>query len=228
MATRWFDRSSLLDLLEEKEVSMKKFLSFTVLALALTSTAAYAGDNARRQSKEPVGRLDRLKQSSFTLVINPDGPANAPSGEALHYLLDRASIANHVIYGFTSLEGREQFVAKTTPAPSFTQKTCTHADARFNKVAYGTGTDWLVYYCGGQKNGRLSDAWNDVISYVEASGSWTILYKCYDFVTSGSCSTLAISGGDTINDLNTYGFNNYASGIKVCPEGITFTECQSY
>jgi hypothetical protein len=227
LATRWFDRSSLLDLLKEKEVSMKKFLSLTVLALALASTVAYAGDNPRRQSKEPDGRLNRLSLSAFTLVINPDGPANAPASEALHYLLDHTSIANHVIYGFTSLEGREQFAAKT-PVPSFTPKTCTHADARFNKVAYGTGTDWLVYYCGGQKNGRLSDAWNDVISYVEASGSWTILYKCYDFVTSGSCSTLAISGGDTIYDLNTYSFNNYTSGIKVCPEGITFTECQNY
>lgn len=202
---------------------MKKFLLFTALALA--STAAYAVDNSRSQPKEPDGRLDRLKQSSFTLVINPDGASNAPSSEALHYLLDRASIANHVIYGFTSSERREQFVAKHNPHSART-KTCT--DARFNKVAYGTGTDWLVYYCGGQKNGRLSDTWNDVISYVEAAGSWTILYKCYDFVTTGSCSTLAISGGNTINDLNTYGFNNYTSGIKVCPEGITFTECQNF
>jgi len=209
-------------------VDVKKSLLFTALALALASTAAYAGDNPRHQPQDRDGRLDRLRSSSFTLVIDPDGPSNAPSGEALHYLLDRASIANHVIYGFTSLEGREEFVAKTTPAPSIRQKTCTYPDARFNKVAYGTGIDWLVYYCGGQKNGRLSDAWNDVISYVEASGSWTILYKCYDFVTSGSCSTLAIAGGNTINDLNTYGFNNYTSGIKVCPEGITFTECQSY
>jgi hypothetical protein len=206
---------------------MKKSLSFTDLALALASTAAYAADNPRHQPKEPGGRLDRLTQSSFTLVINPDGAANAPSSEALHYLLDRESIVNHVVYGFTSLEAREQFVAKhDKPSTAIREKTCT--DARFNKVAYGTGTDWLVYYCGGQKNGRLSDAWNDVISYVEAAGSWTILYKCYDFVTSSSCSTLAIVGGNTINDLNTYGFNNYTSGIKVCPEGITFTECQNF
>jgi hypothetical protein len=210
---------------------MKKLLSFTVLtlALALASTAAYGGENPRRQQQERNGRLDRLRLSSFTLVIDPDGASNAPSSEALHYLLDRASIANHVIYGFTSLEGREQFAAKSehrTGASGIREKTCT--DARFNKVAYGTGTDWLVYYCGGQKNGRLPDSWNDVISYVEAAGSWTILYKCYDFVTSGSCSTLAIPGGNTINDLNTYSFNNYTSGIKVCPEGITFTECQNF
>jgi hypothetical protein len=205
---------------------MKKFLSFTVLTLALATTAAYAGGNSRRQPKDPDGRLNPLKQSSYTLVINPDGASNVPSSEALHYLLDRDSIANHVVYGFTSLEGREQFAGKQNSPSAIRTKTCT--DARFNKVAYGTGTDWLVYYCGGQKNGRLSDAWNDVISYVEAAGSWTILYKCYDFVTTGSCSTLAISGGNTINDLNTYGFNNYTSGIKVCPEGITFTECQNF
>ena len=111
-----------------------------------------------------------------------------------------------------------------------TEKTC--ANARFNKVAYGTGTDWLVMYCG-QTNGYLSDAWNDVISYVEASGSWTILYKCYGFNSpqynpNGTCSTLAIQGGTTIYDLNTYGFNNITSSIKVCPEGITFSECQSF
>ena len=37
-----------------------------------------------------------------------------------------------------------------------------------------------------------------------------------------------MQGGSTIQDLNVYGFNNYTSSIKVCPEGITFTECQSY
>src|SRR4051794_19437700 len=107
---------------------MKKFLPFTVLALALASTAAYGADNPRHQPQEPGSRLDRLKQSSFTLVINPDGASNAPSSEALHYLLDRDSIANHVIYGFTSLEGREQFVTKHSNKPAgIRTKTCTDA-----------------------------------------------------------------------------------------------------
>jgi hypothetical protein len=212
---------------------MKKFLSFTLLLFILSSTGVYAGDSPRRQ-QEPDGRLNRLWLSSFTLVIDPDGAPNAPSAEALHYLLDHDSIANHVIYGFTSLEGRERFVAKSehraanrggNQPTSVTAATCT--DARFNKVAYGTGTDWLLMYCG-QTNPHLSDSWNDRISYVEASGSWTILYKCYYFSTAGSCSTLAIAGGNTIQDLNTYNFNNYTSSIKVCPEGITFTECQNF
>jgi hypothetical protein len=208
---------------------LKKFLSFSVvvLSLALASTAAYAGDNPRRERQEPNRRFNRLAQSSFTLVIDPDGATGAPSAEALHYLLDRDSIANHVIYGFTSLEGREQFVAKRERRTGSVarEKTCT--DARFNNVAYGTDSNWLLMYCG-QTNPYLSDAWNDRISYVEASGSWTILYKCYYFDTSGSCSTLAIAGGNTINDLNTYGFNNYTSSIKVCPEGLTFTECKNF
>ena len=205
---------------------MKKFLSSTALLLILASSVAYAGDNPRRQPQEPNGRFNRLGQSAFTLVVDPDGAAGARSAEALHYLLDGDAIANHVVYGFTSLAGREQYIAKhgitATPGAA---KTCT--DARFNKVAYGTGIDWLLMYCG-QTQPHLSDSWNDVISYVEASGSWTILYKCYYFDTSGSCSTLAIAGGNTINDLNTYGFNNYTSSIKVCPEGITFTECQNF
>jgi len=207
---------------------MKASLYATALLFALVSTAAYAGDNPRHQPQDPGGSLSRLSLSSFTLVVNPDAASAPSSGEAMHYLLDRDSIANHVIYGFTSVAGREQFVAKrehgSKRPPAL--KTCT--DARFNKVAYGTGIEWLVMYCGGQTNSHLSDAWNDVISYVEAAGSWTILYKCYYFDTSGSCSTLAIAGGNTINDLNTYSFNNYASSIKVCPEGITFTECQAF
>lgn len=213
---------------------MKKIVPFAALALVILSTAAHAGDNPRRLPQAPAGDFD-TNLSSYTLVVNPEGrPANPSASEAMHYLLDRDSIANRVIYGFTSVEGREQFVAKRErraatrtgngPTPAV-EAVCT--DARFNKVAYGTGIDWLTMYCG-QTNPYLSNSWNDVISYVEASGSWTILYKCYYFDTSGSCSTLAIQGGNTINDLNTYGFNNYTSSIKVCPEGITFTECQNF
>lgn len=212
---------------------MKTRFACTALILGLvTSLAAQAAESPR---KSPERQTGTLASRSYTLVIDPEGAQPGASTESLQYLVTRASAKQHVVYAFTSTEGRDSFVERHAAAfnggrSSLQEKTC--ADARFNKVAYGTGTDWLTMYCG-QTNGFLSDAWNDVISYVEASGSWTILYKCYGFNSptynpNGTCSTLAIQGGTTINDLNTYSFNNITSSIKVCPEGITFSECQSF
>jgi hypothetical protein len=202
------------------------------LAIILAASAASAGENPRAQGLEERRSAKSLKE--FTLVVDPNGPGK-PGSEAMHYLVTRDSLAKNVLYGFTTLKGQEQFVA-SLERPSgnnesglgqVVEMSCT-GDARFNKVAYGTGTDWLTMYCGGQTNSYLNDDWNDRISYAEAAGSWTILYKCYYFSTAGSCSTLTMQGGSTIQDLNTYSFNNYTSSIKVCPEGLTFTECQSY
>ena len=201
------------------------------LSLLLAASAAFAAENPRGKQDPPERRnVKSLKE--LTLVVDPNGPGK-PGSEAMHYLVTRESIDKNVIYGFTTLEGREQYIAGQERRTGETgselgqavEGICT--DARFNKVAYGTGIDWLTMYCG-QTNPYLNDDWNDVISYAEASGSWTILYKCYYFSTSGSCSTLTMQGGATIQDLNVYGFNNYTSSIKVCPEGITYTECQSY
>ncbi|MES1241584.1 MAG: hypothetical protein ABUT39_08185 [Acidobacteriota bacterium] len=201
------------------------------LALLLSASAAFAAENPRGK-QDPAERRNVKSLKELTLVVDPNGPGK-PGSEAMHYLVTRESLDKDVLYGFTTLEGREQYIASQERrtgemSPGLGQAVegiCT--DARFNKVAYGTGTDWLNMYCG-QTNPYLNDDWNDVISYAEASGSWTILYKCYYFSTSGSCSTLTMQGGSTIQDLNVYGFNNYTSSIKVCPEGITFTECQSY
>jgi hypothetical protein len=201
------------------------------LALILAASASSAGENPRAGKQDPAERRNVKSLKELTLIIDLNGPGK-PGSEAMHYVVTRDSLEKNVFYGFTSLEGRDRFVAgreRSTEISSGLGQavagTCT--DARFNKVAYGTGTDWLNMYCG-QTNPYLSDSWNDVISYAEASGSWTILYKCYYFSTSGSCSTLTMEGGATIQDLNYYSFNNYTSSIKVCPTGITFTECQSY
>lgn len=207
------------------------------LAFILAASAASAGENPRAGGEDPTKRRNVKSLKEFTLIVDPNGPRTPVAGnEAMHYLVDRESVADNVIYGFTTLEGRDQYITsrenvaaredKSGPTPAV-EAVCS-ADARFNKVAYGTGIDWLTMYCGGQTNSFLNDDWNDRISYAEAAGSWTILYKCYYFSTAGSCSTLTMQGGSTIQDLNTYSFNNYTSSIKVCPEGITFTECQSY
>jgi hypothetical protein len=37
--------------------------------------------------------------------------------------------------------------------------------------------------------------------------------------------SFTVNGGTTIQDLNPYGFNNRTSSIKVCPEGMSFTDC---
>lgn len=202
------------------------------LALVLTASAAFAGEDPRAGKQDRAERRNAKSLNQLTLVVDPTGPGK-PGSEALHYVVTRELLDKDLVYGFTTLEGRDQFIASQerrvgesgSGLGQAIEGTCT--DARFNKVAYGTGTDWLLMYCG-QTNPYLSDSWNDVISYAEASGSWTILYKCYYFSTSGSCPTLTMQGGSTIQDLNTYGFNNYTSSIKVCPEGITYTECQSF
>lgn len=209
-----------------------RFACFALTLGLVTSLAAQAAQSPRKSPEQQTGTL---ASRSYTLVVDPDGAKPGAASESLQYLVTRESAKQHVIYAFTSEEGRTSFVERHAAAlgagrSRLTEKTC--ADARFNKVAYGTGTDWLVMYCG-QTNGYLSDAWNDVISYVEASGSWTILYKCYGFNSptynpNGTCSTLALQGGTIVYDLNTYNFNNITSSIKVCPEGITFSECQSF
>jgi hypothetical protein len=209
---------------------MKSRIVCSALLLGLVVSVA-----AQAVEKSPQGGPGSLASHSYTLVVDPEGAKPGASQESLQYLVTRESAKQHVVYAFTSMEGRDSFVARHAAALGAGQgrlqeKTC--ADARFNKVAYGTGTDWLTMYCG-QTNPFLSDAWNDVISYVEAAGSWTMLYKCYGFNSptynpSGTCTSMAIQGGTIIYDLNTYGFNNITSSIKVCPEGITFTECQSF
>ncbi|MFL6194038.1 MAG: hypothetical protein ACJ75H_07695 [Thermoanaerobaculia bacterium] len=213
---------------------MKKACTLAAAALVLAAAASYA-DEAPRQvrDREAGDFVSRLAEKSYTLVVDPEGAAT-PGAEALHYLVTRESAKQHIIYAFSSPEGREKFVTRHASAiegnrAGLTENTC--VNARFNKVAYGTGIDWLQMYCG-QTNGFLSDAWNDVISYVEASGSWTFLYKCYNFnrapYYNTGCTTLTMQGGAVIQDLNTVNFNNITSSIKVCPEGITFTECQNY
>jgi hypothetical protein len=205
------------------------------LTFILAASAAFAGENPRAGKQDPGARRNAKSLKEFTLIVDPNGPGK-PGSEAMHYLVTADSVQKNVLFGFTTLEGRDQFIASHERAAAQREEagltlavaaTCS-SDARFNKVAYGTGIDWLTMYCGGQTNAYLNDDWNDVISYAEAAGSWTILYKCYYFNTSGSCSTLTMEGGTTIQDLNTYSFNNYTSSIKVCPAGITYTECQNY
>jgi hypothetical protein len=219
---------------------VKKILS-TAVAFVLVSTALVAQESPRaaRQPRDTKG------VSSLTVVFDPEGAAKgAAAPEASHYLVTRQSAKDGVMYAFPSEQARAHFVAKAEKAEksaetrtenglgSAVAQLLTCADARFNNTAYATSGGFLVMACG-QTNPYLSDDWNDRLSYVEASGSWTILYKCYDFNQypynpNGTCSTLAIQGGTTYPDLNVYSFNNITSSIKVCPEGITFSECQSF
>jgi len=214
---------------------MKSLAVLAVLVLACASTVF--ADESSRLSREPDVRSGATK--TFALVVDPEGPPTKPS-EALHYLVTRESKEHGVIYAFSTLEARERFVkgrieAKASSADRLnvaTEALTTCPDARFNNSVGCWPADWLVMACG-QTNAYLSDSWNDRISCVEASGSWTILYKCYNFNRypynpDGTCNTLAMEGGTTYTDLNVYGFNNITSSIKVCPQGITFTECQNF
>jgi hypothetical protein len=206
---------------------LKSLVAVAILALA-SASAVFAGEPSRQP---------RAAARTFALVVDPEG-APAKASESLHYLVTRESQDKGVIYAFSTPEARERFVTRrieTTRSkdqPGMIAEALTSCpDARFNNTP-GCTSGWLLMACG-QTNPYLSDSWNDRISCVEASGSWTILYKCYNFNRypynpNGTCSTLAIQGGTTYTDLNVYGFNNITSSIKVCPEGITFTECQNY
>ncbi|HEX2645000.1 MAG TPA: hypothetical protein VHU81_18520 [Thermoanaerobaculia bacterium] len=216
---------------------MKKPLCAVTVLAVLASAAAFAADSPRlsRELKPPGVRPGA---QPLVLIVDPDGGPSQPS-EALHYLVTRESQAHGVTYAFSTPEARDRFVAsRIEPGQaaagdlqSATGALDTCPNARFNNTP-GCTSGWLVMACG-QTNSYLSDDWNDRISCVEASGSWTILYKCYNFNRypynpNGTCSTLAIQGGTTYPDLNVYGFNNITSSIKVCPQGITFSECQNF
>ena len=214
---------------------MNRTTLLVVVAILLLAVPAFAAENPRhlRETGDVHSRPTNAP-NVYALVLDPDGaPAADVPGGAMHYLVTRESAKQNVIYAFTSLEGRDAFIARHEAAASprpMLEKVC--PNARFNKVAYGTGTDWLLMACG-QTNAFLSNSWNDVISYAEASGSWTMLFKCYNFNRypynpNGDCSTLTIEGGTTIYDFHPIGFNNIASSIKVCPEGISFSDCQNY
>ncbi len=207
---------------------MKKFFASAAVVFVFAATA-FAGDSEspRLQRDREFGRNLGLR-----LVIDPGvKPGARQASETLHYLVDQQAVREGVVYGFTSIEARNKFAdlrdaSRRESEPAGVAETVC-ADAWFNKVAYGTGTDWLRFTCG-QKDDYLPDSWNDVISYVEAGGSWTILWKCYYFNSAGSCSTLTLQGGTIAYDLNYYGFNNYASSIKNCPEGYSSTDCFYY
>jgi hypothetical protein len=216
---------------DKKETRLLK--SLMLGAFVLTTASTLFADESSRQAREP--RLRAGADKVLALVVDPQGPPAKPS-ESLHYLVTRESKKQGVIYAFSTPEARDRFVTgqvetRAEEQTGMSAKT-TCPDARFNNTPGCTPSPWLVMACG-QTNSYLSDSWNDRISCVEASGSWTILYKCYNFNRypynpNGSCSTLAIQGGTTYTDLNLYGFNNITSSIKVCPQGITFTECQNF
>jgi hypothetical protein len=214
---------------------MKRSSLLAAVAILLLAAPAFAAENPRhlREQGNTPFRL-AAAPNVYALVLDPDGrPAAAAPGEALQYVVTRESARQNVIYAFTSSEGRDAFIARHEAAAEtkpMLEKVC--ANARFNKVAYGTGIDWLNMACG-QTNAFLSNSWNDVISYAEASGSWTMLFKCYNFNRApynpnNNCSTLTIEGGTTIYDFHPIGFNDITSSIKVCPQGISFSDCQNY
>ena len=215
---------------------MKKTLCAATVLTVLASAAAFAADSPRssREIKTPGARPGA---QPLVLIVDPDGSPSQPA-EELHFLVTRESQKLGVTYAFSTPAARDRFVAsQVEPGQEAegdlqvaTEALETCPDARFNNTP-GCTSGWLVMACG-QTNSYLSDDWNDRISCVEASGSWTILYKCYNFnrppYYNTSCNTLAIQGGTTYTDLNVYGFNNITSSIKVCPQGITFTECQNF
>jgi len=207
----------------------------TVLFLAvllLAATAVLADSSSRPPGGTPPSQVPASART-FALVVDPEGAPSAPS-ETLHYLLTRKSQELGVIYAFSTPEARARFVARHIEGRSedrlTTKTTC--PDAQFNNAVGCSPTDWLIMACG-QTNAFLSDHWNDRLSCVYASGSWTILYKCYNFNRppynpDGTCSTLALEGGTVVTDLNVYNFNNITSSIKVCPQGITFSDCLNF
>ena len=208
------------------------------LTLPLVSSAAepaHRGEGRREEGKREIA------SKAIRMPVIVDGVRYQPSemkqfeGQKLSYLINQASQQAGVILAFTSPEGRREYVethptTRSEQRPGVPPTAAVCDDARFNKVAYGTGIDWLLVGCGQTVSSlyNVSGDWNNRISYVEASGSWTYVYTCENFVKTGSCDEWAIAGGTTINDLNSYGFNNRISSIKVCPLDITFTECDSY
>ncbi|MEA2563028.1 MAG: hypothetical protein QOH06_4532 [Acidobacteriota bacterium] len=214
----------------------QRFLVVAVAAFLTLPLVSSAEEPARRGE----GRRE-FTPGSVQMPVIVDGVKYQPSemkqfeGQPLYYLVNQASQQAGMILAFTSPESRREYVEanpskRTEQRPGVPAIAAVCADARFNKVAYGTGTDWLLVGCGQTVSSlyNVSGDWNNRISYVEASGSWTYVYTCENFVTTGSCDEWAISGGTTIYDLNPYGFNNRISSIKVCPLDITFTECESF
>jgi hypothetical protein len=205
---------------------MKK-ASFFALAglLAITASASAAepirGDRAPR-AQAGEGRV----VPKMPVVL--DGVQYAPEElfrfkrQQLTFVVDREALDGGFVWAYTTLAGVDEHIARVeSERDQPLAKTC--PIARFNKVAYGTGTDWLVMYCG-QTTTYVGSNWNNTISYVEGGGSYTVLYSVDNF----GGDRFIVVGGDVVPDLHPYGFNNRTSSIKVCPENTSYSACLTY
>lgn len=203
---------------------MYKASSFMLLAVLAIASSVSAGDSGR-ESRSPRA-LQREGRVLPRVPVVVDGVRYAPEemsgfqGQRLFYVADPEAIEQGFVWAFTTVAGADEHLAREAAEPRL-EKTC--PIARFNKVAYGTGTDWLIMYCG-QTTSYVGSNWNNTISYVEGGGSYTILYS----IDSFGGDTFTVAGGATVQDLHPYGFNNRTSSIKVCPEGTSHTDCLLY
>jgi hypothetical protein len=208
---------------QRKGKDMKKTCFFVLVALLAVAASASAG--------EREGRVPRILQREGRVLpqvpVVMDGVRYTPGEMAglqgrLFYVVDREALDQGFVWAFTTAAGAEEHLARgAAEREQLPEKTC--PIARFNKVAYGTGTDWLVMYCG-QTTSYVGSNWNNTISYVEGGGSFTILYSVDNF----GGDTFTVAGGAVVQDLHPYGFNNRTSSIKVCPEGTSYTDCLIY
>lgn len=205
---------------------MKKASSFVLAGLLAITASASAGELVRGD------RSPRALQGEGRIIpkmpVIVDGVQYAPEElgrfqQRLSFVVDREALDGGFVWAYTSALGVDEHIArvKAERGDRALEKTC--PIARFNKVAYGTGTDWLVMYCG-QTTAYVGSNWNNTISYVEGGGSFTILYSTDQF----RGDDFTVLGGDVVPDLNPYGFNNRTSAIKVCPEGTSYGDCRTY
>jgi hypothetical protein len=203
---------------------MNKLTSLVLIVLLTASTAAAAELGRKDPARHTLQREARANPKVPVIV---DGSWYAPDemirfqGQDLIYFVDQEAIDGGFVWAFTTAAGAEEHLARGAAERETQLKIC--STARFNKVAYGTGIDWMTMVCG-QTSGFIGSSWNDRISYVEAGGSYTVLYSNSYF----GGDKLPVTGGNTIPDLNAYGFNNRTTSIKVCPEGYSLTACLSY
>jgi hypothetical protein len=183
-----------------------------IALLSLLSIPAALAESRSKEKATPAA-------GKFSVPVIVDGVRYAPkdmarfNGRTMHYVVDREAQQKGVLYAFTTSEGRQNYlITQSGPLSNVSNDVSVNCIiARFNKVAYGTGIDWLTMYCG-QSTTYVGSNWNNTISYVEGGGSYTVLYSVDNF----QGDTFTVQGGVTVYDLHPYGFNNRTSSIKVC------------
>lgn len=223
---------------------MKTRTALVVVVLLLLTVSAFAAEPARVAGPARDGQLninledryDRTPKKAFIF----DGVA-MPAGtrlpdQPLTWVITRDDLANNTFRVYSKHEEAQAFMksrgtrvgadgagdrgvkADWPPYCSWTQ-----SYSRFEKSRWCGDSSYLTMYPPYDQYDQLdSISWNNSISCVYSACDWyyTVLYACRYFsmvYSSSACADpdrLYIDGGNIIQDLDNYGFNNRTSSMR--------------